>query len=102
MKKNIVCLMIACLSLFAIPFQANAGTLPVQKEVTTETAVPPVITPAMEKKIDAFKKKHHEMFSKKDTKENSSADPARKHDGGVIIISGGALLLIIILLIILL
>ena len=99
MKKNIICLMIACLSLFAIPFEASAGTLPVAKENTEATTV---IPPAMEKKVDAFKKKHPEMFTKKDTKETNSTDPARKHDGGVIIISGGALLLIIILLIILL
>ncbi|CAN5899108.1 hypothetical protein BH11BAC7_BH11BAC7_24730 [soil metagenome] len=96
MKKMLSCLMIAGLSLFAYPLMAE--TLPVVNAATEATA-PPVVTPAMEKKIDAFKTKHPDMFSKKENK-NKSENAAKSHDGGAIYISGGALLLIIILLII--
>lgn len=102
MKKKLICLMIAGLSLFAVPVTMTAGTLPAVKE-NTEASTPPVVTPAMEKKIDAFKKKHPELFSKKENKKgNNSENAAKTHDGGVLYISGGALILIIILLIILL
>lgn len=102
MKKKMICLMIAGLSLFASPIAMNAGTLPAVNE-NTEASVPPVVTPAMEKKIEAFKKKHPEMFSKKENKnERYSENAAKTRDGGVLYISGGALILIIILLIILL
>lgn len=106
MKKKIICLMIACLSLFAYPYQLGAASLEGPKDKTEF----PVIPPAMEKKVNEFKKNHPELFTKKDisstldkTKagENATSSGAQRH-GGVYYISGGALLLIIILLIILL
>lgn len=89
--------MIACLSLFAYPLSAGSFEGPKEK---TEL---PIIPPAMEKKMDQFKKKHPELFTKKDNKaeENGTSSEASRH-GGVYYISGGALLLIIILLILLL
>jgi hypothetical protein len=98
MKKSAICLMIACLSLFASPVIVNAGTI-AENKATTEV---PVLPPALEKKVDKFKKNHPEMFSKKETKEAENAKATSEHGGGVVYISGGALLLIIILLIILL
>lgn len=65
MKKKIVCLMIACLSLFAFPYQLSAVSL----AETTETSIPSVIDPPLEKKIKALKKKHPELFSKTENKE---------------------------------
>ena len=101
MKKKAVCLMIACLSLFAYPYKLKAGNEVIGNEKTE--IVPPVLNPVMEKKVNEFKKHHPGIFSKarKNAAENSSAE-GMKRDGGVIIISGGALLIIIILLILLL
>jgi Skp family chaperone for outer membrane proteins len=101
MKKKILCLMIASLSLFACPFQMNAATSsPVA--VNTEVDALPVIPPAMEKKMDELKKKYQGKFSPKENKqENSSKAKAGRHNG-VYYISGTALVLIIILLILLL
>jgi hypothetical protein len=101
MKKNIICLMIACLSLFAVPYQLNAGALATPKDKTEL----PIIPPAMEKKVNEFKKNHPGMFTKKNNKEENNAEENATQGGrhgGVYYISGGALLLIIILLIILL
>lgn len=100
MKKQLLCLMIAGLSLFALPYELKAGT-PALKENSTEVSAPPTLTPAMEKKIDNFKKKHPDMFSKKENKEQSTSNAAGGR-GGVYYISGTALVLIIVLLIILL
>ncbi|CAN5899078.1 hypothetical protein BH11BAC7_BH11BAC7_24720 [soil metagenome] len=101
MKKQFLCLMIAGLSLFALPYSLTAGTVPV-KAITEESA-PPVVTPALEKKMENFKHKHPAMFSEKQNKaENNSSNSKQAHGGGVYYISGTALVLIIILLIILL
>ena len=101
MKKQILCLMIACLSLFAFPASLSAGSEFGNKDKTEN--VIPIVPPAMEKKVNEFKKNHPEMFSKKENKEsNNATSEAGGRHGGVYYISGGALLLIIILLIILL
>lgn len=101
MKKRIICMMIACLSLFVYPYHLSAGALAGPKDKTEL----PIVPPAMEKKINEFKKNHPGMFAQKDNKEDNKAEEnATKggRHGGVYYISGGALLLIIILLIILL
>lgn len=100
MKKQFLCLMIAGLSLFSLPYNLSAGT-PALKENTTEAYVPPTLTPAMEKKIDNFKKKHPDMFSKEENKQESGSN-SEAGRGGVYFISGATLVLIIVLLIILL
>ncbi len=98
MKKKIICLMIACLSLFAYPFQLSAGTI----AAATKTELPVVPKPGLEKKINDFKKKHPDLFSNKENKEESKSEAANHKHGGVYYISGTALVLIIILLVILL
>jgi hypothetical protein len=98
MKKQIICLMIACLSLFAYPYQLSAASLEGPKDKTEL----PIIPPAMEKKVKEFKKDHPELFTNKDKKASADAVKESQRHGGVYYISGGALLLIIILLIILL
>ncbi len=99
MKKKIICLMIACLSLFAYPFQLSAGTVATN---TVQTELPIVPKPGLEKKINDFKKKHPDLFSNKENKEESTSEAANHKHGGVYYISGTALVLIIILLVILL
>ena|ERR1041385_85592 len=99
MKKKAICLMIACLSLFAYP-ELKAGTAATSNQ-NTEVVIPPHLTPAMEKKVNEFKKHHPDIFKKEKAADTSSAE-GMKRDGGVLIISGGALLIIIILLILLL
>jgi hypothetical protein len=101
MKKKAICLMIACLSLFAYPGMLNAGTA-VAADKNTETVIPPHLTPALEKKVTELKKHHPDIFKKDKSAADASDANGGKRDGGVLIISGGALLLIIILLIILL
>ncbi|MDQ3109419.1 MAG: hypothetical protein M3R17_05950 [Bacteroidota bacterium] len=98
MKKSFLCLMIACLSLFAYPGIATAGTIN-NSQSATEL---PIVPPALEKKAEQFKKNHPGMFSQKENKEAENTSSGSKHGGGAVYISGGVLLLIIILLIILL
>ncbi|MEO5644823.1 MAG: hypothetical protein ABIQ40_09215 [Bacteroidia bacterium] len=101
MKKQFLCLMIAGLSLFASPYNLSAGNVSVK--ANTEQTAPPLITPALEKKMENFKHKHPAMFSEKQNKaENNSSNSKQARGGGVYYISGTALVLIIILLIILL
>jgi hypothetical protein len=99
MNKKIICLMMACLSLFTYPLQLSASS---SMELKTETSVPPVLTPAMEKKIDAFKKKHPDMFPKKENKEVSARDSkGSQHVRGIILfLSGTAIIVALILIII--
>lgn len=99
MKKKIICLMVACLSLFAYPFQLSAGSV---VALTEKTELPVEPKPGLEKKINEFKRKHPDLFSKKENKEESTSEAAQPKNGGVYYISGTALILIIILLIILL
>jgi hypothetical protein len=98
MNNNIICLMIACLSLFTYPFQLSAGSLAEHK---TET-VPPAIPPALEKKVDAFKKYHPDMFSKKENKEMDaqSSEGAQQARGIILFLSGTAIIVALILIII--
>ena len=84
--------MIACLSLFASPAVLSAGTIAENRAVTTQL---PVIPPALEKKVDKFKKNHPDMFSNKENKEAQKAESA--HGGGVVYNYGGAHLLLIII-----
>jgi hypothetical protein len=65
MKKVIVGIVVACLSLFVVPEQLNASSLAGPKE-NTEL---PVIPPGMEKKINEFRKNHPDMFTKKDNRD---------------------------------
>ncbi len=84
MAKKIVCLMIACLSLFTYPNQLSAGALANK----TETSIPPVADPPLEKKIKALKKKHPELFSPKENKdvttESETSEEAQSSSLGII------------------
>jgi hypothetical protein len=98
MKKKILCLMIACLSLFAIPNPVQAGTIAAPKENTELPVLPPVV----EKKLEQFKKKHPGMFSKKDIKaeENTATESQQKAMGIIGFVFSVSLLVVIALLLI--
>ena len=97
MKKKIICLMIACLSLFAFPGTVNANEIFGNKD-KTEIPVLPILTPAMEKKVNEFKKKHPEMFAKKESKDADETKSEAKKMGIVLFLSGSLLIVILILL----
>lgn len=62
MKKKVIGLMVACLSLFAYPYRLSAGNEFAGKE-RTAVVIPPV-SALMEKKVDALKRATR-IFSKK-------------------------------------
>jgi hypothetical protein len=95
MKKMVICLMVACLSLFAYPCQLNAGSLASPKDKTEI----PIVPPALEKKINKFRKDHPEMFTKKDQRDVEQTAEETKRSMGLIgfAISVGMLVLIILL-----
>jgi hypothetical protein len=100
MKKKIICLMIAGLSLFAYPYKLSAGNTVMGNE-RKERIIPPV-SALMQKKVDAFKEKHPDIFKKNDVSKEEKVSQVKKEFGGLLIISTGALLIILILLILLL
>ena len=100
MKKRAICLMIACLSLFAYPYKLSAGN-EFSRAGHSGIVIPPVHA-LMQKKANAFKKSHPDIFKKDNVSKEDKMAEARKAMGGVLIISTGALLIIILLLILLL
>jgi hypothetical protein len=90
--------MIACLSLFALPYQLQAGTIVTPKE----NSELPVLPPALEKKVEHFKKNHPELFSRKENKDqdNTSTEKSQKAAGLIGFVFSVSLLVIIALLLI--
>lgn len=100
MNKKIIGLMIAFLSLLTYPYQLKASTA---IAVQTENTVPPVLTPAMEKKIESFKKKHPDVFSKRNNiKENSRSTESQSARGIFLFLTGSAIIVVLVLIILML
>jgi hypothetical protein len=99
MKKMVVCLMVACLSLFAYPYPLNAGALAGPKDKTEI----PIIPPALEKKLNEFRKNHPDMFTKKENRDvEKTAQESKKQMGLIGFAISVGLLVVIILLIMML
>lgn len=98
MKKVIVGLVMACLSLVAVPVQLNASSLPGQKDKTEL----PVIPPGMEKKINEFRKTHPDLFTKKDNRDadvdKTAAEAKRAGLIGFVFTVGLAVVIVLIVL----
>lgn len=90
--------MIACLSLFTYPYHVNASVV---VNAQTENTVPPVLTPAMEKKIESFKKKHPHMCSQKENKEEYTASAESNSARGIFLFVAGTLIIVGLVLLIL-
>lgn len=94
MKKMAICLMVACLSLFAYPYELHAGSLAGPKDKTEL----PIIPPVLEKQINKLRENHPEMFTKKDKREVEKTAKEAKQAGLIgFAISVGVLVLIILL-----
>jgi hypothetical protein len=99
MKKKILYLMIACLSLIAYPGIVKADT-EASAITKTETVIDPGAIQSLKSRMHE-QKVPHSLFHKKN---ETGSESTTKKDGGytVVYISGAGLLLILILLIILL
>jgi hypothetical protein len=106
MKKIILCLMVACLSLTLLPIQLNASTV-----VSTSSPVTAKTTESSEAKvlelrlseINSMDKSELKASEKKNLrKEVKSMNHRLRELGGGVYLSAGAIVLIVILLIVLL